>query len=148
MTAWTAEDLSTIGNAEELRISSLRPDGTMRPYVTIWVVRSGDDLYVRPAYGTDNPWFARAQASGAGRIRAGGLERDVTFADPPPDAQRGHRRGLSRQVRPPRAGDRGNRGRGEGRAGNHPLGTADRLRTEGSSHSRRSARALLEASGY
>jgi len=85
MTTWTAEDLSTIGNAEELRISSLRTDGTLRPYVTIWVVRSGDDLYVRSAYGTDNPWFVRAQASGAGRIRAGGLERDVTFAEPPPD---------------------------------------------------------------
>ena len=86
MTAWTAEDLSTIGNAEELRISSLRPDGTMRPYVTIWVVRAGDDIYIRSAYGPKNPWFVRAQASGAGRIRAGGVERDVTFAEPAADA--------------------------------------------------------------
>jgi hypothetical protein len=50
----------------------------------MWVVRAGDDLYVRSAYGPDNPWFRRAKASGAGRIRAGGLERDVTFAEPAP----------------------------------------------------------------
>jgi len=83
---WTSEDLDRIGNAEELQIASRRPDGTLRPYVTIWVVRSGDDLYVRSAYGTDNPWFRRARASGAGRIRAAGVERDVTFADASPDA--------------------------------------------------------------
>jgi alkylhydroperoxidase/carboxymuconolactone decarboxylase family protein YurZ len=44
----------------------------------------GDDLYIRSAYGSNNPWFRRAKASGAGRIRADGLERDVTFAEAPP----------------------------------------------------------------
>ncbi len=72
------------GNAEELELASTRPDGTLRPYVTMWVVRAGDDLYVRSAYGPDNPWYRRAKASGIGRIRAGGLERDVTFADAAP----------------------------------------------------------------
>jgi len=32
------------------------------------------------AYGPQNPWFLRAKASRTGRIRAGGVERDVTFA--------------------------------------------------------------------
>lgn len=82
MTAWTSDELSRIGQAEELLITSARPDGTMRPYVTIWVVRVGDDLYVRSAFGPTNPWYRRAKASGAGRIRAGGVERDVTFAEP------------------------------------------------------------------
>ncbi|HWH94492.1 MAG TPA: DUF2255 family protein [Baekduia sp.] len=50
----------------------------------MWVVRAGDDLYVRSTYGPNNPWFRRAKVSGAGRIRAGGLERDVTFAEPAP----------------------------------------------------------------
>ena len=45
------------------------------------MVRAGDDLYIRSAYGPSNPWFVRAKASGTGRIRAGGLERDVTFAE-------------------------------------------------------------------
>jgi hypothetical protein len=87
VTAWTNEELTRIGEAEELRITSVRPDGTMRPYVTIWVVRVGDQLYVRSAFGSTNPWFRRAEASGAGRIRAGGIERDVSFAAASPDAQ-------------------------------------------------------------
>jgi hypothetical protein len=84
MTTWTDEELRRIGEAEELQLASVRSDGTPRPYVTIWVVRAGDDLYVRSAYGSTNPWFRRAKASGAGRIRAGGLERDVTFAEATP----------------------------------------------------------------
>ncbi len=86
MAAWTEDELSKIGQAEELRIASTRPDGSLRPYVTIWVVRVGDDLFVRSAYGATNPWFRRAQASGTGRIRAGGIERDVSFAEAAPDA--------------------------------------------------------------
>ena len=82
---WTSQDLSTIGRAEELEITSPRADGTLRPYVTIWVVRAGDELYVRSAHGPSNGWYARARRSGVGRIRAGGVERDVLFADPAPD---------------------------------------------------------------
>ena len=85
MTTWTRQELTRIGNAEELQVSSRRGDGTLRPYVTIWVVRVDRDLYIRSAYGPDNPWFHRAQASGAGRIRAGGVERDVTFERPVSD---------------------------------------------------------------
>jgi len=87
VTAWTSDELSRIGRADELKIASVRPDGSMRPYVTIWVVRAGDELYVRSAYGPSNPWYRRAKASGAGRIRAGGVERDVIFADPARDVQ-------------------------------------------------------------
>ena len=85
MTAWTEEELGRIGEAQELQLASERPDGTLRPNVTMWVVRVDDQLYVRSAYGPDNPWFRRAKASGVGRIRAGGLERDVTFGEPAPD---------------------------------------------------------------
>lgn len=45
----------------------------------IWVVRAGDDMYVRSAYGRENPWFRRAVASGIGRVKAGGLEPAVSF---------------------------------------------------------------------
>ncbi|WP_043497316.1 DUF2255 family protein [Georgenia sp. SUBG003] len=85
MTVWTEQELNRIGNAEELQIASRRKDGTMRRYVTIWVVRAGQDIYVRSAYGKDNPWFVRALASGEGRIRAGGVERDVAFERPEED---------------------------------------------------------------
>jgi hypothetical protein len=75
--AWTADELSRVSDAVELRLASFRPDGTLRPYVIMWVVRVGDELYVRSAYGPDNPWYRRATAAGAGRIRAGGLERET-----------------------------------------------------------------------
>jgi hypothetical protein len=85
MTAWTADELARIGESDELGISSRRPDGSLRPFVTIWGVRLGDDLYVRSAHGHDNPWFQRALASGQGRVRAGGVERDVAFEVPGPE---------------------------------------------------------------
>lgn len=85
---WTATDLQSVGAAEELRIASNRPDGTLRPYLTIWVVRSGDEIYVRSAHGAENPWYQRALASGTGRIRTGGIERDVVIT-PASDADQG-----------------------------------------------------------
>jgi len=80
ITTWPPDQLERIGSAEEIRLASRRTDGTLRPYVTMWVVRAGDSLYVRSAYGPGNPWYRRAVASGAGRIRAGGAELDVSFA--------------------------------------------------------------------
>jgi hypothetical protein len=85
MTTWTDDELSRIGEARELQLASARRDGNLRAYVTMWVVRVGDDLFVRSAYGANNPWYRRAKASGGGRIRAGGVERDVTFAESAPD---------------------------------------------------------------
>jgi hypothetical protein len=85
MTGWTSDELARIGQAEELQVASRRPDGSLRRFVTIWTVRSGDEIYVRSAYGWDNPWFQRALSSGEGRIRAGGVERDVAFEQPGPE---------------------------------------------------------------
>ena len=81
MTTWTDEELNKIGAAEELRIAPLRQDGTPRNPVTIWVVRLGDDLYVRSVNGRNSAWFRGTQARHEGRIRAGGVEKDVTFVD-------------------------------------------------------------------
>ncbi len=84
MTDWTAEELAGF-EADELDLASRRPDGSLRPFVTIWGVRLGNDLYVRSAHGPDNPWFRRAIASGDGRVRAGRVERDVAFEAPGPE---------------------------------------------------------------
>ncbi len=80
MTNWTPDELDRAGRAEELELATRRQDGGLSRYVTMWVVRAGDGLYVRSAYGPDNPWYRRARAAGEGRVRAGGVERDVTFA--------------------------------------------------------------------
>ena len=51
MTTWTSDELNKIGTAEELQIASLRSDGTLNGPVRIWLVRHGDDLYVRSVNG-------------------------------------------------------------------------------------------------
>ncbi len=85
MTGWTSDDLNKIGTAEELEIASLRRDGTLRKPTTIWVVRVGDDLYVRSGYGHTSAWFRGTQVRHEGRIRAGGVQKDVTFAEADPN---------------------------------------------------------------
>jgi hypothetical protein len=81
MTTWTGDELTRIGEAEELRIASLRRDGTLRNPVTIWVVRVGDDLYVRSVNGRDAAWFRGTQVRREGRSQAGGIEKDITFVE-------------------------------------------------------------------
>ena len=81
MAAWTNDELTRIGDAEELEIAPERRDGTLRNPVTIWVVRNGNDLYVRSVNGRDGAWFRAAEARHEGRISAGGVAKDVTFVD-------------------------------------------------------------------
>ena len=81
MTAWTTEELTRIGSSDELQIASVRPDGTLRNPVTIWVVRDGDSLYVRSVKGPTAAWFRGTRERHEGRIRAGGVEKEVTFVD-------------------------------------------------------------------
>jgi hypothetical protein len=85
MTGWTSDELARIGTAQELQIASLRRDGTLRNPRTIWVVRVGDDLYVRSMYGRAGGWFPGTQVRHQGHIRAGGVDKDVSFAEVDPD---------------------------------------------------------------
>jgi len=81
MTAWTSDELNKIGTAEELKIASLLSDGTLRKPVIIWVVRIGDDVYVRSVNGRTSAWFRGVQTRHEGHIRAGGVDKDVTFVE-------------------------------------------------------------------
>lgn len=85
MTTWTSDELDKIGTAEELEIAPRRRDGTRRNPVTIWVVRHGDDLYVRSVNGPSAAWFRGTQARHEGHIQAGGIDKDVAFVDADPD---------------------------------------------------------------
>lgn len=84
MTTWTDDELDRVAAADELRIASVRADGRLRDPVTIWVVRHGDDLYVRAVNGPDGVWYRRARERREGRVEADGVEKDVTFADADP----------------------------------------------------------------
>jgi hypothetical protein len=81
MTTWMSDELKKIGTAEELQIASLRRDGTLRKPVTIWVVRLGEDIYVRSVNGRNAAWFRGVQTGYEGHIRAGGVDKDVTFVE-------------------------------------------------------------------
>ena len=76
---WHGDQLSRIAGSEELQITTRRPDGTQRRWTPIWVVRAGDALYIRSAGGRDSDWYRHATQHNSGRIRAGGIETDVTL---------------------------------------------------------------------
>jgi hypothetical protein len=81
MTVWTSDELSKIRAAEELQIASVRRDGTLRKPVTIWVVRHGNDLYVRSVNGRTAAWFRGTQDRHEGHIHAGGVDKDVLLVE-------------------------------------------------------------------
>lgn len=81
MATWTNEELNTIGNAEELEIAPRQPDGKLRKPLPVWVVLVNGNLYVRSYRGRAGAWFQTAQATYEGRIRAGGVEKDVVFVE-------------------------------------------------------------------
>jgi hypothetical protein len=81
MKTWTRDELDRFGAAEEIEIAIPGRNGTLRKTLTIWIVRVGDDLYARSAYGRGSAWFRAARTHHEGRISSKGIERDVTFLD-------------------------------------------------------------------
>jgi hypothetical protein len=90
MGEWTSEELSKIEFAEELTIAPRRGNGTLRMPVTIWVVRHGNQLYVRSVNGAQGAWFRGTQTQQVGQIRAGGVTKDVKFVSIDPADQVGN----------------------------------------------------------
>ncbi len=81
MTTWTKDELTKFGEAEEVQVASTRGDGTMRKPVTVWAVRHKEGIYLRSVGGRSGHWFRGTQEKHEGRIRTGGVQKDVTFED-------------------------------------------------------------------
>jgi len=81
MSPWTGDERDRIADAQEVDIAPVRRNGELRRPTPIWVVRAGEDLYVRAAYGSGSGWYGVARTSRGARISAGGVERDVTVED-------------------------------------------------------------------
>jgi hypothetical protein len=81
MTQWKSDQLDKLGKSEEVQIATVGRDGVVGKPVTVWSARHGDDLYVRSVRGRNGHWFRRTQERHEGRIRAGGVQQDVTFVD-------------------------------------------------------------------
>lgn len=77
--AWLSGALARFGAADEMEISTRRRDGSLRPFVPIWIVAVGDALYVRSYRGAGGAWYRHAIQHRVGAIRAVGQQADVTF---------------------------------------------------------------------
>jgi hypothetical protein len=83
MAGWSERELAAVGDADELVISARRANGDLRAGVPIWVVRVGDEIFVRSYKGRGSGWFRHAVETHTGHIGAGGVERDVAFEEAP-----------------------------------------------------------------
>jgi hypothetical protein len=81
MTAWSTAELDQIATNDELEVAGRGNDGKLNDPVTIWVVRHGNDLYVRSFKGTHGKWYRGTRASHQGHIHSGSVDKDVTFVD-------------------------------------------------------------------
>ena len=81
MSAWSQDDLGRLSGAGEVEVSSVRRDGSLSRARTVWIVRVGDQLYLRSVNGPDAAWYRLTRAFHQGRIQARGVARDVTWID-------------------------------------------------------------------
>jgi hypothetical protein len=81
MASWNTHDLNRFGAEEEVRIAARRADGTLRKSVIVWIVRAGDDRYVRSVNGRNAAWFRGVRARHEGRLQAGGIDKDMDFVE-------------------------------------------------------------------
>lgn len=80
MPAWPKDELRRIAEADDLHISPFREDGVTYGTPTwIWSVAVDNALYVRGYNGTKSSWYQAAVRQKAGRIKAAGMKKEVTF---------------------------------------------------------------------
>jgi hypothetical protein len=80
MSTWPKEELNKIAGTDDLHISPFRED--WKTYGTptwIWSVVVDGALYVRAYNGQKSRWYQAALRQKAGRIRAAGMTKDVSF---------------------------------------------------------------------
>jgi hypothetical protein len=70
MAGWRGEGLERIGSSGELQVASVGPDGALRRPTAIWVVRLGDDVFVRSVIGRAAAWLRATQVHHEGRTSA------------------------------------------------------------------------------
>ncbi|MGN8552488.1 UNVERIFIED_CONTAM: DUF2255 family protein [Microbacterium sp. SLM126] len=75
---WPAEQLRALDDAIEIEVSAPRRDGAAGPWVRIWVVVAGGEVFVRTWRRRATGWYGGAVRSGSARIRVAGAAIDVT----------------------------------------------------------------------
>jgi len=77
MKTWSAELLEMMGNCTEVGIATERVDGSSRASLPIWVIRVGDELFVRSYRGTVGGWYRHIMPHPYARITAQGTDQRV-----------------------------------------------------------------------
>lgn len=78
---WRPEELARLDAATELEIAVRRPDGGLRRWTPVWVVRVDADVHVRSWHRRATGWFGDAVRSARARVRVPGLAADVVVED-------------------------------------------------------------------
>ena len=76
---WTEDQLAHSGEAQDCRIA-VEIGGGFPKRTTVWIVRCGDALYVRPYFGAESRWYNAALDANRGEVDADGETFGVTFA--------------------------------------------------------------------
>jgi hypothetical protein len=63
--------LAHLAEVEEISIGFRRPDGSTGS-TPVWIVRVGDNLFVRSIRGPEGGWYRRLRADPNGEVREGG----------------------------------------------------------------------------
>ena len=71
---WSTEQLNAIDGADELEIAGRR-------WTPIWVVRVGDQVFVRTWHRRDTGWFGHVLQEGRAKVRVPGVAAEVTVED-------------------------------------------------------------------
>jgi len=117
MNTWTRDELDRFGAAEEIEITPVGGDDALRRAITIWMVRLGDNLYdphtvaARRGFALPRPTTKVEAPPGASKRR--------DFCGRRPEAQRGARYSLPRQISPQRTVIRQHDGQPQGAMGNY-----------------------------
>lgn len=88
MGTWKPGELDRFGGVKELQIATGRTDGTFRSSLPIWVVRVGDDLFIRSWHGRDGSWFQQLLRNPSLHIKARHTERTVTVEEADPNLRK------------------------------------------------------------
>lgn len=79
-TTWSAAELRSVAETDDLHISPFREDGVTYGTPTwIWSVAVDGALYVRGYNGQNSRWYQAAVRQKTGRITAAGMTKEVTF---------------------------------------------------------------------
>lgn len=81
MKGWSTADAKALTAPQQVQVATRRADGTLRRPRTIWIVGSGDRVFVRSTTGRGSAWFQAAVATGGGQIDTGGAAYDVLFTE-------------------------------------------------------------------